>query len=51
VTSFNISDDGRWIGYNGVSAHRYHRNITEQNINADLFLLEVATGQRRAADG
>jgi dipeptidyl aminopeptidase/acylaminoacyl peptidase len=45
VTSFEISPDGRWIGYNGVSSQRFHRNITEQNINADLFLLEVASGQ------
>jgi dipeptidyl aminopeptidase/acylaminoacyl peptidase len=45
VTSFAISPDGRWIGFNGVSSHRYHRNITEQNINADLYLLEVASGQ------
>jgi dipeptidyl aminopeptidase/acylaminoacyl peptidase len=45
VTTFSISDDGGWVGYNGVSSHRYHRNITEQNINADLYLLEVATGR------
>jgi dipeptidyl aminopeptidase/acylaminoacyl peptidase len=45
VNSFTISDDGAWIGFNGVSADRYRRNITEQNINADLFLLEVASGQ------
>jgi dipeptidyl aminopeptidase/acylaminoacyl peptidase len=45
VTSFSISGDGRWIGFNGVNSDRYHRNITEQNINADLFLLEVASGQ------
>jgi dipeptidyl aminopeptidase/acylaminoacyl peptidase len=45
ITSFTISPDGRWIGYNGVSAGRYERNITEQNINADLYLIEVATGQ------
>jgi dipeptidyl aminopeptidase/acylaminoacyl peptidase len=45
VTSFTISADGRWIGFNGVSSQRYHRNITEQNINADLYLLEVASGQ------
>jgi dipeptidyl aminopeptidase/acylaminoacyl peptidase len=44
VTSFTISDDGRWIGYNGVSSARYHRDITEQNLHADLYLLEVATG-------
>jgi dipeptidyl aminopeptidase/acylaminoacyl peptidase len=45
VTSFNVSGDGRWVGYNGVSAERYRRNITEQNINADLYLLEVASGR------
>jgi dipeptidyl aminopeptidase/acylaminoacyl peptidase len=45
VNSFTISGDGAWIGFNGVSSNRYHRNITEQNINADLFLLEIATGQ------
>jgi dipeptidyl aminopeptidase/acylaminoacyl peptidase len=44
VTRFSISDDGRWIGFSGVSADRFRRNITEQNINADLYLLEVATG-------
>jgi dipeptidyl aminopeptidase/acylaminoacyl peptidase len=44
VTSFSISDDGRWVGFNGISSQRYHRNITEENINADLYLLQVATG-------
>lgn len=44
VTSFSISGDGRWIGFNGVSSERYHRNITEQGINADLYLLDVASG-------
>ena len=44
VSSFNISDDGRWIGFDGTSANRYERNITEQDINADLYLLETATG-------
>ena len=44
VTDFKISDDGRWIGYHGVAASRYMRNITEQDINADLYLLETATG-------
>src|SRR5947207_10354257 len=44
VTDFNISEDGRWIGYHGVAANRYMRNITEQDINADLYLLETVTG-------
>ena len=45
VTNFNISDDGRWIGYHGSAANRYLRNITEEDINADLYLLETATGK------
>jgi dipeptidyl aminopeptidase/acylaminoacyl peptidase len=45
VTSFTISDDGRWVGFRGVSANRYKRNVTEQNINSDLFLLDAASGQ------
>jgi dipeptidyl aminopeptidase/acylaminoacyl peptidase len=44
VSGFNISPDGKWVGFRGTSAERYKRNITEQNINADLFLLEVASG-------
>ncbi len=44
VENFNISDDGRWIGYQGISAERYERNITEERINGDLYLLEIATG-------
>jgi dipeptidyl aminopeptidase/acylaminoacyl peptidase len=44
VGSFTISDDGKFIGYHGISAGRYERNILEQMINADVYLLEVATG-------
>jgi len=44
VSGFVVSDDGRWIGYSGTSADRYERNITEQRINADLFLLNTGTG-------
>jgi dipeptidyl aminopeptidase/acylaminoacyl peptidase len=43
VTDFNVSGDGRWIGYHGSAANRYLRNITEEDINADLYLLETAT--------
>ncbi len=43
VTDFNISPDGRWIGYHGAAANRYMRNITEQDINSDLYLLETST--------
>jgi dipeptidyl aminopeptidase/acylaminoacyl peptidase len=45
VSSMTISDDGKWVGFRGISADRYKRNVTEQNINSDLYLLEVATGQ------
>lgn len=44
VSGFEVSPDGRWVGFRGVSADRYKRNITEEGINSDLFLLEVATG-------
>jgi dipeptidyl aminopeptidase/acylaminoacyl peptidase len=45
VSDFAISDDGRWVSFRGTSSDRYKRNITEQNIYADQYLLEVATGQ------
>ena len=45
VANFSVSDDGRWIGFRGISAERYRRNVTEQNINSDLYLLETASGQ------
>lgn len=44
VQGFNISPDSRWVGYTGISSDRYHRNITEQGLNGDLYLLETATG-------
>src|SRR5262245_1865821 len=44
VSGFNLSPDGKWVSFRGTSANRYQRNITEQNINADLFLLEVSGG-------
>jgi dipeptidyl aminopeptidase/acylaminoacyl peptidase len=44
VADFTISKDGRWVGFRGIAAERYKRNITEQGIHADLYLLEVATG-------
>jgi dipeptidyl aminopeptidase/acylaminoacyl peptidase len=45
VTDFAISEDGKWVAFRGLSSERYKRNITEQNINADQYLLEVATGR------
>ena len=45
VSRITVSGDGKWVGYSATSAKRYERNITEQRINADLFLLETATGE------
>lgn len=45
VTDFEMSNDGKYVAFRGISANRYKRNITEQSINGDNFLLEVATGQ------
>lgn len=45
VGEFDISPDGKSIGFRGLSANRYERNILEQNINGDLYLLDVASGQ------
>jgi dipeptidyl aminopeptidase/acylaminoacyl peptidase len=45
VTDFETSDDGKYIAFRGLSANRYKRNITEQSINADNFLIDVASGQ------
>jgi dipeptidyl aminopeptidase/acylaminoacyl peptidase len=44
VSGFTISPDGRWVGFRGTAADRYKRNITEQGIHSDLYLLETATG-------
>jgi dipeptidyl aminopeptidase/acylaminoacyl peptidase len=44
VGTFVLSDDGKWVGFSGISSNRYHRNITEQGINGDLYLLETGTG-------
>jgi Tol biopolymer transport system component len=44
VADFTISDDSKWVGFRGISANRYERGITEQNINSDPYLLEAATG-------
>ena len=45
VGDFTISPDGKFIGFRGISANRYERNILEQNNSADLYLLDVASGQ------
>jgi dipeptidyl aminopeptidase/acylaminoacyl peptidase len=41
VATFTISPDGRWIGFGAVPNDRYKRNITEQGIYGDLYLLDT----------
>src|SRR6185436_7954728 len=45
VTDFEISNDGKYVSFRGISANRYKRGITEQSINGDDFLLDVSSGQ------
>jgi dipeptidyl aminopeptidase/acylaminoacyl peptidase len=45
VTDFDMSDDGKYVSFRGISSNRFKRNITEQSINGDDFLIDVATGQ------
>ena len=45
VGDFTISDDGRFIGFRGLSPNRYERNILEQWNSADLYQMDVASGQ------
>jgi len=44
VTGFTISPDSRWIGFNAVPNDRYKRNITEEGIYADVYLLDTQGG-------
>ncbi|MCI0707975.1 MAG: S9 family peptidase [Ignavibacteriae bacterium] len=44
VSSVQISDDSKWIGFRGTPSDRYQRTVTESNTYSDLYLLEVATG-------
>jgi len=45
VANFTVSDDGKWVGFRGASTNRYERNITQEGLYSDLYLLETATGQ------
>ena len=44
VGDLTISPDGKYLAYHGLSTSRYERNILEQNLYADLYLLDVASG-------
>ncbi|HEY0930026.1 MAG TPA: S9 family peptidase [Gemmatimonas sp.] len=41
VSGFTISPDGRWIGFNATPNDRYKRNVTEEGIYADVYLLDT----------
>jgi dipeptidyl aminopeptidase/acylaminoacyl peptidase len=45
VTGFTVSKDGKWVGIRGGSTKRYERNITQEGLYSDLYLVETATGQ------
>ena len=44
VDDLTVSSDSKWIGLRGLSADRYKRGITAENIYGDLYLIEAATG-------
>ncbi|MGH7713848.1 MAG: S9 family peptidase, partial [Gemmatimonadaceae bacterium] len=44
VRGFTLSSDGKWLGFSATKNDRYARNITEEGINADLYLLDRASG-------
>ena len=45
VSAVTISDDGKWLSFRGQSADRYKRNITQEGLYGDLYLLETGTGR------
>ncbi len=44
VNNFTPSRDGKWVGFSAIKNDRYARNITEQGINGDMYLLDVERG-------
>jgi dipeptidyl aminopeptidase/acylaminoacyl peptidase len=44
VDDVTISDDSKWIGFRGLSANRYHRGITAENLYSDLYLVDAGSG-------
>ena len=40
-----ISDDGKWVAFKGQSLNRYQRNITQESLYEDVYLLNTTTGQ------
>jgi dipeptidyl aminopeptidase/acylaminoacyl peptidase len=44
VSGFSLSKDGRWAGVRAIRNDRYARNVTEENISGDLWLVNLANG-------
>jgi dipeptidyl aminopeptidase/acylaminoacyl peptidase len=44
VSDVTVSADGKWLAFRGQSADRYKRNITQQNLYSDLYLLATGSG-------
>ncbi len=44
VSGFEVSPDGKWVGFTGSSGKRYERNITEERLYSDLYLLDAGAG-------
>lgn len=42
--NFRLSNDGKWLGFSATKNDRYARNITEEGINADLYLIDLTSG-------
>jgi dipeptidyl aminopeptidase/acylaminoacyl peptidase len=45
VTTFSVSNDGKWVGYSGSLDDRSQRGTNDERQAADLYLVEVATGK------
>jgi dipeptidyl aminopeptidase/acylaminoacyl peptidase len=45
VSSMSISDDAKFAGVRAIKNDRYARNVTEEGINGDLYLVDVDGGR------
>ena len=45
VGTFTISDDGKWIAFQGGSPKRYERNVTAAGLYGDLYLLDASNAK------
>jgi dipeptidyl aminopeptidase/acylaminoacyl peptidase len=45
VDDVRIARDGRWLAFRGLATDRYKRNVTQENLYADLYLLEIGSGR------